>query len=93
MNPMNPFELLRWLLIEECKRDVMSVVLDLIRLDQRLSDLTSVLPLPPEIPTRWDPRDPATVAVNLHAMIAAVRGTELRRVIQSLRWAAQQSFF
>ena len=94
MNPMNLFELfelLSWLLIEECKRDVMSVVLDLLRLDQRLSDLALCLPQPPEIPTRWNTRDPATVAVNLHAVIAAVRGNELQRMIRSLRWAAQQS--
>lgn len=91
LNPMNPLELLSWLLIEECKKEVMNVVLDLVRLDQRLGDLALGLPLPPEMTTRWNPEDPLTVAVNLQTVISVVRSNELQRAMRSLRWAAQQS--
>ena len=91
MSATNPYELLSYLLIEEGKRAVMSVLQDLIRLDQRLHDIALCLPVPPEVPERWDTRDPLTVAIALDSMIEAVRRGELRRVIECLKWAAQQS--
>lgn len=91
MDSFNVLELLAWLMVEEAKRSVMEVVLQLTRLDQRLDEIAASVPLPEEPPSMWDPGHPLAVPLQLHEVIRLVRGNYLQEAIAELSWAAQQT--
>lgn len=84
---MNILDLIITLIIEEARKGILDVAVDLARLDQRLADLATSIP--PSLQT--NPGAPGAVPANLHAIISTVRHNYLQEAVAALNWAVRQT--
>lgn len=75
--------------IRAAQSQVLEVVVDLVRLDHRLFEITQSLPLPADLGGMWENEVPYSEAAELHATLGCVKSEALAEAITTLRTLAQ----
>ena len=77
--------------VSQSQQAVLEVAIELVRMDHRLHQLATSLPLPPDLTEMENDEVPHDAAAYLHGVINCVRTDMIQSAVNSLRTAAYKS--